>query len=225
MGEVMMQQATPTSMPDGNEFRQQAMIRGAMLQYLAASQLAPEELLELAHNYATVIHWEELLCAAIDAEAGHLLAVVGIHRPNGYSGLFRRHGSIEYVRFFIDWEDGRGYRPVSLAHFKVCDRPPETIDMDRSRYWRVTTLFNRERYWGCVINGRQPKVKAVLSWNFVPQLDPGFTPLFGNSVESTICIESGRELMQLIRQNQQNADGIPITPQDIPQEIYTASLH
>jgi hypothetical protein len=220
-----MQKIAQASMPDSNDFRQLAMTRGAMLQYLAASQIAPEELLELARNYATVTHWEELLCAAIDPEAGHLMALVGIHRSNGYSGLLRRHGSIEYVRFFVDWDNGRGYRPVSLTHFKVCDRPSESIDMERPRYWQVSTPFNLERYWGCVMNGLQPKVKAVLSWNFVPKLNPKFTPLFGNAVESTSCIDSDRELMQLIRQHWQGADGLPATARDYPQEIFSSSLH
>jgi hypothetical protein len=97
--------------------------------------------------------------------------------------------------------------------------------MDRPRYWQVSAPFNLERYWGCVMNGLQPKVKAVLSWNFVPKLNPGFNPLFGNAVESTSCIDSDRELMQLIRQHWQGADGLPARARDYPQEIFSSSLH
>jgi hypothetical protein len=68
-------------------------------------------------------------------------------------------------------------------------------------------------------------VKAVLSWNFVPQLRPEFTPLFGNDVVATSCIESDRELMKLIGQHWRGADGLPAMAQDCPQEIFASSLH
>jgi hypothetical protein len=197
-----------TTASDGYGFHQLAMIRGAFLQHLAASQITPEKLLRYAGQYSEITHWEELLCAAIDPDGGRLTALVGVHRPAGYSGLFRRHGSIEYVRFFIDWGDGDGYQPVSLVHFKICDLPSEEQQGKRPRYWRVSTAFDQERYWGCVMSGVQPRVKAVLSWHQVPELDAGYTPLFGNRIESDVCIESDKALMRLAGAYPLDMDGM-----------------
>ena len=192
-----MNMMTQTTKQDGYGFHQLAMIRGGFLQHLAASQITPENLLRFASHYSEITHWEELLCAAIDPDGGRLTALIGVHRLGGYSGLFRRHGSIEYIRFFLDWGDGDGYQPIGLVHFKVCDLPSDAEEDKGSRYWRVSTAFDPDRYWGCVINGMQPKVKAVLSWHQVPDLDHEFTPLFGNLVESDICVESDKALMRL----------------------------
>ncbi len=183
--------------PDAYGFHQLTMTRGILLQHLSASHVAPGQLLSMLNNQLTITHWEELLGAAFDPEKGRLMALVGIHRPRGYSGHFRRYGSIEYVRFFIDWEDGRGYRPAGLTHFKISDRAEEALSHAQSRYWRVSTPFERERYWGRVMNGVQPKLKAVLSWHWVPDLDPQFIPHFGNVVETTSAIENGYGWMNM----------------------------
>jgi hypothetical protein len=177
---------------------QLALTRGALLQHIAAGQIAPDYLQQQANRYQGVTEWEELLLAAMDPEAGWLRAFVAIHRPVGYSGLFRQHGSIEYVRFFIDWQDGTGYRPVSLAHFKVCDQADEVDDKGQPRIKRLSVPFDAGRYWGCVLDGLRPKVKAVLSWHRVPELDAGYVPIFGNVVESRICAENEDSLSELV---------------------------
>ncbi|MEJ2591344.1 MAG: hypothetical protein P8178_08085 [Candidatus Thiodiazotropha sp.] len=188
-------------------FHRLALTRGVLLEHLFASQVAPQDVLQQARGYNAVTHWEELLCAVINPEAGRLMAVVTIHQPDGYSGIFRRHGSIEYVRFFLDWEDGEGCQPVSLAHFRVSDVTCDDGETQRPRYWLVSTSFDRERYWGSLLNGTRPRVKAVLSWNQVPGLDHSFTPLFGNSVESRVCVDSEVELMGLFRHQQLDDKG------------------
>ena len=190
-----MQQTTPS---DEFGFHQLVLTRGVLLEHLFASQVAPQDVLRHAHGYTTVTHWEELLCAVINPEAGRLMAVVTINQPDGYSGVFRRHGSIEYVRFFIDWEEGEGYQPISLAHFRVSDRTLQAVGTQRPRYWLVSTSFDQERYWGALMNGIRPRVKAVPSWNQVPGLDHDFVPMFGNAAESTVCADSEEELMSLL---------------------------
>jgi hypothetical protein len=174
------------------------MTRGMLLQHIAANQIAPDYLLRYASRYRAVTDWEELILAAIDPDAGRLRAIIAIHQPEGYSGLYRRHGSIEYVRFFIDWDDGTGFHPISLAHFKVCDRRQDEEAREHSRYRRVFAPFDQERYWASVMNGMRPKVKAVLSWHRVPTLDPYDMPLFGNALESKIRVESEQQLIDLI---------------------------
>jgi len=187
-----------TPLQEEKNLDQLALTRGALLQHMAASQIAPDYLLRHASQYQGVTEWEELLLAAMDPEAGWLRAFVAIHRPIGYSGFYRRHGSIEYVRFFIDWQDGAGYRPVGLAHFKVCDQAEEVEAKAPPRVRRLSVPFDAERYWGCVLDGLRPQVKAVLSWHQVPELDAGYVPMFGNAIESRICAENDESMSELV---------------------------
>jgi hypothetical protein len=179
-------------------YDQLELTRGALLQHIASNQIAPDYLMQHARRYQRVTQWEELLCATFDPEAGWVRALVMIHRHEGYSGLFRRHGSIEYVRFFLDWLDGAGYQPIGLTHFKVCDLRQDESDLERPRYRRLSAPFDRDRYLGCVMSGLHPKLKAVLSWHQVPELDPDYVPLFGNTIESQICDDSEHPLIDFI---------------------------
>ena len=174
--------------------------RGVFLDHLLVGQVTPGEILRNSAGHSEVTYWEELLCAVINPDAGRLMAVVDIHQPDGYSGALRRHGSIEYVRFFIDWGRGEGYQSVSLTHFKVSDPP---YGKKESRYpvrQTVSVRFDGNRYWGCVLDGIQPKVRAVLSWNQVPEINSSFAPLFGNVVESRIRVRSEEEMKLLFGQ-------------------------
>ncbi len=193
-GEEAMTQTTSAVECDLDQLE---LTRGVLLQHIAAGQTVPEFLMEHSRRYQVVTHWEELLCATFDPEAGWLRALVAIHRPDGYSGLYRLHGSIEYVRFFIDWQDGAGFQPIGLAHFKVCDQREVAKQIGVTCYRRVSIPFDQDRYWGCVLNGLYPKVKAILSWHQVPELDADFMPQFGNVVESRVAVDSEESLIEL----------------------------
>ncbi|MCU7882152.1 MAG: hypothetical protein KZQ60_17725, partial [Candidatus Thiodiazotropha sp. (ex Lucinoma aequizonata)] len=97
------------------------MTRSVLLAYLFAGKFALGDVIQYARRYAELTHWEELLCAEINPNVSSLMAIVSIRQVDGYSGILRRHGSIEYVRFFIDWDDNKGFQAVGLTHFKVCD--------------------------------------------------------------------------------------------------------
>jgi hypothetical protein len=184
------------------QFSDLALTRSRMLEHLFEGRVMPADLTESARQYASVTHWEALKCAVFNPKAGRLMAVVGIHRPEGYSGLFRRHGSKEFVRFFIDWGRGEGYQPVNLNHFKVCDAPQGSDPLRYPYYKLLSTRFDADKYWECVLDGIQPKVRAVLSWHQVPSKSVSFTPVFGNVVESRIRVESIREVTELFEHEQ-----------------------
>lgn len=175
-----------------------ARLRGVFLDHLLAGQVVPAQALDNASDRAEITSWEELLCAAFYPDAGRVMAVVEIHRADGYSGLLRRHGSVEYVRFFIDWGGDEGFEPVSLTHFKVSDKP-SSMDGDAGPLrMTLSAIFDADRYWGCVLDGIQPKVRAILSWNQVPEINPAFSPLFGNVIDSVIRVKSQDELKLLL---------------------------
>lgn len=174
------------------------LTRSVLLAHPFAGKVAPGDVIMHARRYSSVTHWEELLCAAINPKASSLVAIVSVHLPDGYSGILRSLGSIEYVRFFIDWVDGEGFQAVGLTHFKVCDAH---LGSDKSRfpyYHVVSTQFDADRYWDSVLSGIKPTVRAVLSWNQLPEMDFSFTPVFGNHIDSRICIDSEKDLLDMI---------------------------
>lgn len=173
------------------------LTRNILLAHLFAAKLAPSEVLRFARRYSSITHWEELLCAVFNPRASRLMAVVSIRQPEGYSGILRRHGSIEYVRFFVDWRDGNGQQPVGLSHFRVCDAIEEGANRMLPAYHLASCGFEAERYRRLQKQGIQPTIRAVLSWNHVPDLDVGFKPMFGNLVDSQISIDSQQELLSL----------------------------
>lgn len=125
------------------------------------------------------------------------MAVVSIRQPDGYSSVLNNHNSNEFVRFFIDWERGEEYQAVKLVNFEVSDLPRSKEKLNLPYQQLLTTRFDVERYWDSVLDGIQPKVCAVLSWNQMPPEDPTFQPVFGNVVESRICTESIKDVMSL----------------------------
>lgn len=180
-----------------NSLNELVLTRNILLAHLFANKLSPSEVLRFARRYSNVTHWEELLCAVFNPNASRLMAVISIRQLDGYSGVLRRHGSVEYVRFFVDWGDTHGLQAVGLNHFKVCDAIEEGVKRSLPTYHLVSCGFEAERYRQAIRHGFQPKLRAVLSWNQVPDIDVEFTPVFGNQVDSHISIDSIDELTSL----------------------------
>jgi hypothetical protein len=120
---------------------------------------------------------------------------------------------MQYVRFFIDWGDQSGFHALGLTHFKVSDAAPNETEGRYPVCHLISTGFNADRYWDAVMQGCQPVVRAVLSWNQVPDLDAEFVPVFGNRVDSQIRVESEKELLlhfnMPISSHQQGSDRQP----------------
>ncbi len=153
--------------------------------------------LQNLHRYRSVTHWEELLCVAVNTRLDCLMAVVSIRQPDGYSSIVSDGGSKEFIRFFIDWGRGEPYQPASLQSFEVCD-PIHANEPGRLPYHQlITAKFDAERYWDSVLDGIQPKVCGVLSWNQAPPEESAFQPIFGNRVESRIRTESIKDVLAL----------------------------
>ncbi|QGY44363.1 hypothetical protein GM418_12060 [Maribellus comscasis] len=121
--------------------------------------------------------YEELGCVGFNPAFNELTAVIKIKKETGYSGSLCTKGSFEYVRFYLDYNDGSGWNDMGFTAFnahdiptqKDCDSKPEKpIDY-------VVRLKIKPKQDLCV-KANLPKVKAVLSWNSVPAPnDPNLT--------------------------------------------------
>jgi hypothetical protein len=148
-------------------------------------------------KFSCVTHWEEIRCVAIDIKSERLMAVVSLHQTDGYSSVINYQNTSEYIRFFIDWGRGEAYQPAGMVQFEVrdalCGGDPSQLPYQQL----VASSFDADRYWDCVLDGIQPKVCAVLSWNLKPPKEVAFRPVFGNVIESRICTESVSDLLTL----------------------------
>ncbi|MES9992915.1 MAG: hypothetical protein ABW098_13235 [Candidatus Thiodiazotropha sp.] len=209
---------------NGHSLNELMLTRNILLAHLFAAKLAPNEVLRYAKRFSAITHWEELLCAAFNPSASSLMAVVSIRQADGYSGIIRKHGSIEYIRFFIDWCDGSGIEAVGLSHFKVCDNIDEGAKRTHPSYHLVSCPFDADRYHSLLNQGIQAKVRAVLSWNQVPDIDDEFTPIFGNQIDSQISIGSQQELVSLFSAEEELTIRRAPSPGYLPSSIVEASL-
>ncbi|MHC4179085.1 MAG: hypothetical protein ACYSWU_16350, partial [Planctomycetota bacterium] len=101
--------------------------RMLLLAHRFASMKLRNEALEFVFKFNGVTYWEELMCVGYNPDLAQLEAVVAVKRQTGYIGNLCTDGSTEYIRFFIDWQDGTGFHDVGLTSFKaydISDAPP-----------------------------------------------------------------------------------------------------
>ena len=113
--------------------------------------------------------FEELGCVGYNSTFKELTATIRIKKTNGYSGNLCTNGSFEYVRFYLDYEDGNGWQDMGYTGFNVHDIPTGK-DCDGKNEkpidYVVRLKINPKRYFCTKEN--LPKVRAILSWNSIP---------------------------------------------------------
>jgi hypothetical protein len=130
--------------------------------------------------------YEELKCVGFNPQFGRLEAVVYVKRQSGYGGGLCSQGSTEYVRFFLSFDDGATWQDRGFASFKVHDMPgPRPLE------YAVTLGMDPEKKWCWLEN--LPKVRAILSWNDLPDpAQPNQPPVWGNVLDARIQVDARR---------------------------------
>ncbi len=138
--------------------------------------------------------FEELACVGYNSTFSELTATVRIKRASGYSGELCTQGSNEYVRFYLDYEDGSGWQDMGLTAVNVHDIPTQN-DCNGAQElpidYAVRLQISPKRFFCTKVN--TPKVRAVLAWNEMPapndpDLNAG-TYTWSDTKESYIQIE------------------------------------
>ena len=133
-----------------------------------------------------ITFWEELTCVGFQPDLAQLEAVVSVKQSTGYMGGLCANGSTEYVRFFVDWSDGAGFQNLGLSSFKVHDISNAPPGPQHPLQYMVYLTLDDRNHRKCCNAPVTPKVRAILSWNHIPSLDPNDKPHFGNSLDATI---------------------------------------
>lgn len=136
--------------------------------------------------------YEELGCLGYSPELDRLEATVVVKQPAGYSGGPCGSGSVEYVRFFVDY--GSGWIDAGVAATRVWDLPAGKDCAGRPDHPYVhvvgVLLAPIRRFCASPV---LPRVRAILSWQDEPTAgDPDYVPVWGEVQEDSIQIRPRR---------------------------------
>jgi len=133
--------------------------------------------------------YEELKCIGFNPQLNLLEGVVWIKRNAGYDGGICTNGSLEYVSFFLSYDNGVTWLPQGTTNFPVYDVPgPHPLE------YAVSVTIQPDRKF-CFENNL-PLVRAILSWN-TPPTGPTTIPVWGNVVDTRIQIEGFQFIVDL----------------------------
>src|SRR5262249_38630245 len=121
--------------------------------------------------------YEEISCVGFNPDKDLLEATIKIKLPFGYGTDLCRAGTFEYVRFYLDY--GSGWEDAGVAGFNIHDIP-NIHDCTGAADKPLTYVVSRQidpirNFCG---HPRLPKVRAVLSWNYIPPAaSPNWAPV------------------------------------------------
>jgi hypothetical protein len=122
--------------------------------------------------------YEELKCVGFNPQLSRLEAVVWIKQQTGYEGGICTNGSLEYVSFYLSYDNGATWLPQGTASFQVFD----VAGLHPLEY-AVDLAIEPSRIW--CLRPNLPLVRGVLSWS-VPPSGPTTPPVWGNSLDAHI---------------------------------------
>jgi hypothetical protein len=137
--------------------------------------------------------YEQLTCVGFNPRTSFLEATIAVKRPTGYGGDLCEAGSIEYVRFFLDY--GSGWEDVGLAGVQVHDIPNQNDCAGQpEKPLTYVASLRIDAHSECCKHPVLPRVRAILSWQWMPPAgasNVNWKPVWGNDLETEIQIEPG----------------------------------
>jgi len=135
--------------------------------------------------------YEELYCVGYNPVEEKLVGVIKVKLSQGYSGGPCTQGSLEYVRFWADFDqDGVFETDLGLTAVRVHDiAPVPGGGLSYSAFLPVN--FSKYRK-PCHEGARVVPIRAVLSWASPPSdTDPNQPPIWGNHEDTLVFIGAG----------------------------------
>lgn len=138
------------------------------------------------------IGFEQLTCIGYNPDTENMQATISINRSSGYSGDLCAAGSFEYVRFYLDMHDGKGFIDQGLVAINVHDIPQGQDCQGHSNFplKYVATLVKKTPDDFHCENPVLPTMRAILSWGVDPPADsPNWGPVWGNVMDADIQLK------------------------------------
>lgn len=131
--------------------------------------------------------YEEIGCVGYHPQQEFLEAVVYVKQPSGYNGTVCESGSLEYVRFYLSFDNGATWQDQGLASVRTWDIPEGTEGRKRLEYAVSLKVDPPRRF--CRRN-QLIRARAILSWNNPPPANqPNWVPVWGETQDATIQVE------------------------------------
>jgi len=134
--------------------------------------------------------YEELDCVGLDFNRDAVVGVLKVKQPGGYLGGPCTAGSQEYVAFWVDWGDGKGWTYAGTASVSVHDFSSIPLDgLEYSVYLPVDIVSHMQP---CGSGAKTARVRAILSWETPPPpSNPDYVPVWGNRDDTLVLVRPG----------------------------------
>ncbi len=130
--------------------------------------------------------FESFGCVGYQPQQKRLEAVVFVHEPLGYNGDVCSDGSLEYVRFYISYDDGATWIDEGVSAFTAYNIADAS---GRARLEYAASLEIKPKRRFCT-RRNVAKVRAILSWNAEPPANtPDHVPHWGDIHDTYIQVE------------------------------------
>jgi hypothetical protein len=135
------------------------------------------------------VDYEELECLGLDYNTESLVATIKIKKKGGYSGDLCDRGSLEYISFWIDWDDKCHWQYLNTMQLRVHDITEMKTD---HLCYSISLPLNAAQYRKLCSNPNVIRARAVLSWNTAPStIDPDKLEYYGNRIDAHVEIKPG----------------------------------
>ena len=139
--------------------------------------------------------YEELKCVSYHPSTQILNAAILLKQGAGYSGGPCTNGSFEYVRFYLDYDRNGTWVDEGFMGTNVHD-----LSFQEDLCYNVQLKITPDKKSCCDDPAVLPRVRAILSWNSIPPANqPNWTPVWGNTLETSIQIAPSKSLWCLIK--------------------------
>lgn len=150
---------------------------------------------KLVVQIAGNVFYEELKCVSYNPGSQLLNAAITIKQNAGYNGDPCTNGSIEYVRFYVDYLRNGNWIDEGLANTNVHD-----LSFKEDFCYNVRLKIEPKKSSCCDDAAVIPSVRAILSWNSAPPANsPNWTPVWGNVMNTNIQISPSHSIWCYIK--------------------------
>lgn len=131
--------------------------------------------------------YEEIGCVGYHPQQEFLEAVVYVKQPSGYNGSVCESGSLEYVRFYLSFDNGASWQDQGVSSVRTWDIPEGTEGRKRLEYAVSLKVDPPQKF----CKGQHLiQMRAILSWNNPPPANqPNWVPVWGETQDATIQVE------------------------------------
>jgi hypothetical protein len=136
--------------------------------------------------------YEQITCIGYNPDTANMEATFAIKKTAGYSGNLCAAGSLEHVRFYLDFHDGAGFIDQGSVAINVHDIPAKA-DCNKNSIFPIIYVATLKKKTPKIFRCTTPvlpTLRAILSWNTLPPANsPNWLPVWGNVMDCDVQLK------------------------------------